>query len=369
MVGSSLPREEWVHHLVVPGERLKEIGERYAVSVASIVRWNKLDPDHPRLRAGSRLRVKTALDLPQRKRKVYKVRKGDTWARIADRHNVPTSHVQKRWNPKLDTLKPGDRVILWVDEEPQAPEADESESDSVEVLHAAHSVAAATVAATVEDVALEPPELDGTETTVAGLPIVEVPPSSRSVGRPGYGRISSSRPLPQNPKLYSIRSPAHAHATSHTIMQLQTAIANFRASTGFSRELLILDISRKNGGRLRPHRSHRSGRDVDIRLPLAPGVPEGTVPIHAYEVDWDMTWALINSLIETDEIVYIFLSRSRQRYLHAAAERAGVAAEDLVKHIQYPGTARLQTVRHAAGHEKHIHVRFKCAPDSERCRD
>jgi murein endopeptidase len=85
-------------------------------------------------------------------------------------------------------------------------------------------------------------------------------------------------------------------------------------------------------------------------------------------VDWDATWDLIHALIETDEVTYIFLTRSRQVRLREAAVRAGASDAYLAKHIQYPAREKAQTVRHSKGHTKHMHVRFKCAPDAERCK-
>jgi hypothetical protein len=87
------------------------------------------------------------------------------------------------------------------------------------------------------------------------------------------------------------------------------------------------------------------------------------------EIDWDATWALIEALIETNQIQYIFLEYSRQKRLYAAAKRAGVAKSRLAKWIQYPNKPKTNNgiVRHAEGHTAHIHVRFNCGPTEDRC--
>src|SRR5205085_8741066 len=97
----------------------------------------------------------------------------------------------------------------------------------------------------------------------------------------------------------------------------------FRQKSSFEGQILIEDMSQKDGGRFRPHHSHRSGRDVDIQLPVRKGLPEDLVPSQVNQVDWDATWALVKGLVATGEVRYIFLCRSRQQELYRAAKRAG----------------------------------------------
>jgi murein endopeptidase len=175
--------------------------------------------------------------------------------------------------------------------------------------------------------------------------------------------------LPENPKLYKRRNPDHSWGSSLTVDNLQTAITNFRRDSGFDREIVICDMSRKRGGRLRPHHSHRSGRDVDIRLPLRKGLPAGTLPNGISQVDWKATWALIRALLLTKTIKYIFLERNRQRVLRDVAEAAGASAKALEKIFQYPGRDRRSIIRHSRGHINHIHIRFICGENESDCSD
>jgi murein endopeptidase len=175
--------------------------------------------------------------------------------------------------------------------------------------------------------------------------------------------------LPPNDALYSIRNPDNSWGSSHAIEQLQRAVARFREDSGFDRELLICDLSREHGGRFRPHSSHRSGRDVDIQLPVKLGLPASTIPREASQVDWDAAWALVSALVSTGQVKYIFLSRSRQRPLYQAALRAGERPESLHDFVQFPDQSRTALLRHSQGHVKHLHVRFKCAPSETQCLD
>jgi murein endopeptidase len=341
---SQLPAAHWVEHRVLLGERLGEIAERYGVSSAAIVRWNKLDEARPRLRAGENLRVRTSLNVRPREKRLYTVRKGDSWGSIAKKFGVDADDLKVHWNPKLRPyLKAGQQMVVWTEAQLEPEPGD--------------------LAGPVpEGSALLPAEAQGPMPA-----LVPVPPSAQSVGSPDRGRLANAMQLPVNTELYAIRNPAQSWASSHTIVSLQQAIAEFRRRTRFPRELVICDISTKSGGRFRPHRSHRSGRDVDLRLPLAQAVREGTVPNHTDQVDWDATWQLVRALVDGGQVRFIFLSTSRQRLLRAAALRAGATPEQLDTLIQYPRQARTAVVRHARGHDEHMHIRFVCGPNESSC--
>ena len=356
---TALPEPKWIEHRVIWGERLSEIAERYSVGVKSIVKWNKLNEEKPRIRAGSYLRIYTRVNLPPREKIYYTVRRGDSWSRIAKKHGVRVKHLKGRWNPDIDQLVAGKRLLIWAEGKAEAVEKVQTKAE-------AKPEKKPEAEPETKPETREPPEL---AEVVGELPIVPVPMSSLSTGSPSRGRLRGSLKLPRNPALYTIRRPEHSYGSSHTLVHLQQGIAEFRKATGFDGEVVIKDLSRRGGGRLRPHHSHRTGRDVDVRLPLADGVPRGTVPLEVSQVDWDATWALLKALIDTGEVQYIFLSRSRQRSLRRAAERAGTSTSDLEALIQFPGQAPKAIIRHSRGHEKHFHVRFKCADYEEACRE
>jgi len=201
------------------------------------------------------------------------------------------------------------------------------------------------------------------------LVIIPVRDNGMSLGSPARGRLRNGVQLPRNDALYRIRNPAHSFGSSHMVEQLQRALARFRSATGFDREILIADMSRQKGGRFRPHESHRSGRDVDIQLPMKRGVPPNTIPEDMSVVDWDAAWALVKALVAGSEVKYIFLSRSRQRPLYEAAKRAGESEATLEEFIEFPNHSRKTLVRHSQGHVKHMHVRFTCGAQDTLCRD
>ena len=351
-----LKKAKWIKHEIVPGERLDEIAERYQVRKASLIRWNKLDPDKPMIFAGRQIAVYTKHIPPPQQKLIYTVKKGDSWTKVAKAYRVDPDHLRLRWNPKVPRkFKAGQELVIWVDplrdpdllRDPDEPRAKASAGTSAGVSGTAESSSSASKA-------------------TAALPLVTIQTGSISVGKPNRGKIVNGIQLPENKQLYTVRKPDESWGSTHTLHNLQLAIASWRQASGYKGDLVIGAISKRGGGKLKPHSSHQSGRDVDIRLPLEPGGKEAE---DTADVDWDATWALIQALVATGEVQYIFLSTSRQKFLHKAAKRAGASKDMLERMIQYPDTSGSNNgvVRHAKGHTAHFHVRFTCAANETHC--
>ena len=316
----------WISHEVVPGERLEEIADRYAVSVASILRWNKLDPERPQFWVGEQLRIQTRVPDRRRHRVTYIVRPHDTWEKIKSRFRVRERDL-KLWNPReAELLQPGHQLTVWV--EPGTVVHDPQQS---------------------------------------AFDVIPVPAGAHSFGSPAAGRLLNGVQIPPNPALYSLRNMDHAYGSTHAINALQRGMAAFRRETGFDRPVYIWDMSQRRGGYFVPHKSHRTGRDVDIALPLRPGFEPGTQDRHS--VDWEATWHMIRSFIRTGEVHYIFLARMHQVSLYKAAKACGATPEELDLIIQYPRVTRVGIVRHSPGHTGHLHVRFTCGQDEPGCQE
>jgi murein endopeptidase/nucleoid-associated protein YgaU len=341
--GSKKSGQKWVRHEVIPGERLDEIAIRYGVRKDSLIRWNKLNAKKPMLRAGQKLKVYAKLFPPQRDKLTYIVKRGDTWGKIAKAHGVDEDRLRKRWNRGVPRrFKAGTEITVWVEPVPE---------EEVPVSDGGASSPASSKA------------------KAQPLPLEHVRRGAISIGRPNRGKIRNAVQMPSNKKLYTLRKPEVSWGSTHTIKQLQEGIAIWRRDSGYTGDLVLGAISRKTGGRFRPHSSHQSGRDVDIRLPLAKGISKGTRPSSVAQVDWVATWKLIKTLIDAGEVDYIFLDYGRQKALHRAAKRSGATKKELERAIQYPRAARTNNgiVRHSKGHTAHIHVRFTCADYESNC--
>jgi len=118
-------------HTVVSGDNLWDIGRHYRVNSRNIAKWNGFAP-RDTLKLGQKLVIwqKVAQNTSQNlvntspfaveqaimRNITYKVRKGDSFARIADKFNVRISDIE-RWNSlsRKEYLQPGQRLKLSID--------------------------------------------------------------------------------------------------------------------------------------------------------------------------------------------------------------------------------------------------------------
>jgi hypothetical protein len=307
-----------------------QIAVRYGVRIGRLVEWNSLEPDKPRIKKGDRLRVRARRLPPPRQKIQVEVQEGQTFGTLAADYRVELRDLLA-YNWRVKELEPGMKVTVWVD--PEFPP---------------------------RTVNLRP-----------GPPIpeaFEVPAGAQSVGRPQRGRLLNGVQLPES-SLYTVREPAIAWASSHTVEVVQTAFARFRHDSGYEGEIIIGSISRRRGGRFPPHLSHQSGRDIDIRLPLLPGAVDQFDP-QPDEVDWSAAWELVKAFVDTGEVIAIYLEVPLQRRLFQAAVWEGMTPEDLGPYIQWPSKVGHAgaIVRHEKGHDGHIHVRLTCNAAEPRCK-
>jgi murein endopeptidase len=127
-------------------------------------------------------------------------------------------------------------------------------------------------------------------------------------------------------------------------------------------------MSRQRGRRIGGHRSHQSGRDLDIRLPLRDGFADKVTPTPR-RVDWAAVHALVRAFDESGAVTRIFLDYRLQKRLYKVAKAAGADRKTLRRLIQFPRgpAAGRGLVRHSPGHDIHIHVRFACAAHESEC--
>jgi len=108
-------------HIAQSGDSFWKIARRYGVNTRDVARWNNLGTTDT-LRVGQKLVIwskakKTAGNSRQLIRKVgYKVRNGDSLARIAQKFNIKISDIEN-WNSinRKKYLQPGQSLKLYVD--------------------------------------------------------------------------------------------------------------------------------------------------------------------------------------------------------------------------------------------------------------
>ena len=118
-------------HIVQPGDTFWDLAQLHNVNVRALAKWNGMAPRDP-LVPGQKLVIwsrngaktssleKAVFTLPQQrsvtKRIGYKVRRGDSLAKISRKFQVSVAQL-RRWNnlPKGKYLQPGQRLTLYVD--------------------------------------------------------------------------------------------------------------------------------------------------------------------------------------------------------------------------------------------------------------
>ena len=196
------------------------------------------------------------------------------------------------------------------------------------------------------------PELASAGRVEAGAKVVvytDAAGPSSSLGPPNDGRLVGGVPLPEGAAWNMPEDRTRAFATAETIAAVTAALQAYGARFPGTTPIQMGDLSARKGGRIYGHQSHQSGRDVDIRLVMDDA---------GERFEADRNWFLVKTLVDTSDVRQIFLNRSEQAWLRAAAE-ADVGAE------------RAQTyfalIDHEPGHTIHMHVRFACASSDKRC--
>jgi len=323
-----LPR--WIRHQTIPRESVEQLAGRYGVDAARIREWNGLDADaQPHPRQAQSLRIHATRNPPPRERIEHEVVAGEGWGSIARRYAVDSSQL-RAWNVSETgrTLEPGERLVIWIDP--------------------------LVFRSIVED---QP------STARAAL----VRPGAHGVGTAQAGSLVAGVQIPPGPG-YELRYPNSAWGTTAAVRETVAALDRFVARSEYPLPIRVGTMSRQRGGEIGGHHSHQTGRDLDVRLPLRPEVPQGLKPIPR-RIDWLATWELVEAFAASERVEVIFLDYGGQRRLDKAAEAAGVSQERRAAVLQYPrgSMANLGLVRHSPGHEAHIHVRFECGEGEPEC--
>ncbi len=194
------------------------------------------------------------------------------------------------------------------------------------------------------------------------LPPLPAPRSKRKKRRSGGKARSVSVALPATAQMH-IKRPKLAFGTPKTIELLQRAVGNYKRRHAGSPRVLVGDISRQGGGRLDPHASHRTGRDVDLGYVLRGAHSKRTRfgGVNRDTLDVARTWALIDAFLDTEQVVYVFVDYRIQQQLYDYATGRGVSQQRLDEVFQYPhGRHRARgIIRHWPSHRHHFHVRFR----------
>ena len=192
-----------------------------------------------------------------------------------------------------------------------------------------------------------------------------------SIGTPNRGKLRNGMPLPEGDawRLRPVRR--RAYGTEVTVTSLVEAFQSYGEQFPDSPKIRVGEIAKKNGGRVAPHASHRSGRDVDIGY-IFHGDDNGQDRFRQMSernFDVEKNWVLIQEILKSGKVQTIYVSKKLQKLLHAEAAKT-LSEPELAALFEYPRTAGSPhaTLQHWKGHADHMHVRFQCEPGNGRCR-
>ncbi len=188
---------------------------------------------------------------------------------------------------------------------------------------------------------------------------------SLSIGYPSKGKLKGAVPLPDGAGRILKANPRNLWATRRTIAVLDAVLRAWPRVEPHAKPLLVGNLSLRKGGKLKPHHTHQSGRDVDLGYPQIPksGEEYNWREMDKRNLDRRRTWRLLHLLKATGEVEVVLIDRGLQKLLYDyALTKELMTREELAGWLQYPHGFGDNTplVQHAAGHTDHIHVRFRC---------
>lgn len=177
-----------------------------------------------------------------------------------------------------------------------------------------------------------------------------------SIGQPYNGRLVNGIPFPRQFPGYQLRDEDRTYTTPEVVGALLDAIEAVRTQFPGTCDLYIGDFSAPRGGAAIHHRSHQNGRDVDLGMYVKGNRRmDSLLTMNEDNLDVAKTWCLIENLIRSQRVQYIFLDRRVQKplYEYAASRGADPKYLDLLF-----GNLKGSIIQHLRNHQDHIHVRF-----------
>lgn len=179
---------------------------------------------------------------------------------------------------------------------------------------------------------------------------------SISIGKTNNGALLNGVQMPPG-SAWDLVDPSHAWGTRETVDALVRTIQKVHQEFPETSPLHIGHISSQNGGPLRPHKSHQSGRDVDLGYYYAGNQP-WFARANSGNLDRGPTWALVRALITDTDVEMILIDSSLQLLLREHAASIGEDLDWLDSVFRGVPGQKPPLIRHAHGHATHMHVRF-----------
>ncbi len=176
---------------------------------------------------------------------------------------------------------------------------------------------------------------------------------SISMGFVEEGRLINGVPFPQG-EAWTVVSPEATYGTQETVDFVSAAIRQVKTWYPEAPPLRVNQISAREGGYLRPHKTHQNGRDVDLGF-YYPGGQTVRVREREKVMDVALNWALVKALVMTGDVQFILVDQRIQKVLFEHAKKAG---EDPAWLESLFHSGRDSILQHARRHRDHFHVRY-----------
>lgn len=177
---------------------------------------------------------------------------------------------------------------------------------------------------------------------------------SASLGAPNRGALWGGVEMKESDGI--TRTGDNGWGTESVVRSIERAVRQVRRCHPDTPSLYVGDIARKNGGWLRPHRSHQSGLDADIGYYYL-AAPSWYQRATAANLDVARTWTLVRAIIAGENVDMIFMDLTVQRLLKAHIETLPEGERPAPELFESP-THKGALIRHVWGHATHFHVRF-----------
>jgi hypothetical protein len=173
--------------------------------------------------------------------------------------------------------------------------------------------------------------------------------------------------LPDLPLFYTRAQPDGSWGTQEMVDVLVEAGRHMYWLMPGASPFVVGDISRKGGGFLAGHITHRAGIDVDVGIYKrgAWQAKRSFTTLAPSELDVEATWALIQTFLDSGKIDFILLDRGHIAKLRAYTLKAGLLTQEEADRVFPPEGSRgswadTGIIRHAPHHQDHVHVRVLC---------
>lgn len=193
---------------------------------------------------------------------------------------------------------------------------------------------------------------------------------TRSIGSPNKGKLQHGLPMPEGPYWTLRDRRTRAYGATNAVQAMMAAFTRYGEAFPGAPRVNVGELSARRGGRAAPHKSHRTGRDVDLGYILNDGIErERWARANEKNFDAEKNWVLIKALVDTGQVQSIFISSRLQRLLRPVARRELDDAE-FGRYFRVTGSDPMQApiISHEDGHRDHMHVRFRCEAGNPRCR-